>query len=67
MGIIRSAPSTTRLDPAPERLAAALARLCEREGLTESETADVLAVALIWAPGLPRDPVPLLRAFMMAA
>ena len=65
MGIIRSAPSTTRLDPAPERLAAALARLCEREGLTESETAGVLAVALTWTPGVPRDPAPLLCLFLM--
>ncbi len=38
-------------------------RLCEREGLDASETAGVLAVALTWASGLPRDPTPLLRSF----
>ncbi len=47
--------------------ASALARLCEREGLDASETVAVLAVALTWSPGLPWDPMPLLRSFAMAS
>ena len=31
------------------------------------ETAGVIAVALTWPPGLPRDPAPLLRQFTLAA
>ncbi len=49
------------------RLAAALARLCEREGLDASETAGVLCVGLGRLAGLPRDPTPLLRTYSMAA
>ena len=67
MAILRSSPSVPRPDPAPAELAAALARLCEREGLDASETAGVLAVALTWALGLPRDPTPLLRLFSMVS
>ena len=48
-------------------LATALARLCEREGLDATETTAILAVALTWAPGLPREPAPLLRTYTMAA
>jgi hypothetical protein len=45
MSIIRSSPSVPcPADPA--RIAVALARLCEREGLDASETTAVLAVAL---------------------
>jgi hypothetical protein len=33
--------------------------------LDASETTAVLAVALTWAPGIPRDPAPLLRSFLM--
>ena len=50
MAILRHSPSVPRPDPAPAERAA-LARLCEREGLDASETAGVLAVALTWAPG----------------
>jgi hypothetical protein len=46
MAILRHGPSVPRPDPAPAELAAALARLCEREGLDASETTAVLAVAL---------------------
>ena len=55
------------LDPQPERLAATLAKLCERERLDTGETIAVLAVALAGAPGLPRDPTPLLRSFLMTS
>ena len=34
--------------PHPAKVAAALARLCKREGLDASEIAGVLAVVLIW-------------------
>jgi hypothetical protein len=61
MVILRHSPSVPRSDPAPAELAAALARLCEREGLDASETAGVLAMALTWPPSRPRDPMPLLR------
>ncbi len=66
MAILRSSPSVPRPDPAPAERAA-LARLCEREGLDASETAGVLAVALRWAPSQPQDPTPLLRSYTMAA
>ena len=46
MTILRHSPSAPQSDPAPAELAAALARLCEREGLDASETTAVLAVAL---------------------
>ena len=49
------------------RLAAALAQLCQREGLNPHKTAAVLRIALSWMPGLPRDPSPLLRQFMLPA
>ena len=58
MAIIRSEVPTARPDPAPVGIAAALARLAEREGLEPAEVAGVLAVALTWALGLPRDPAP---------
>ena len=65
MGILCS---TSTVSHAPsERLAAALVQLCAREGLDASETTAVLAVALTWAPGRPRDPVPLLRAVAVPA
>jgi hypothetical protein len=67
MAILRSSPTPPRPAPAPNRLTAVLADLCRREGLYDAETAGVLAVALTWAPGLSRDPVPLLRAFTMPA
>ena len=67
MTIIRSSPTPPRPDPAPAEIAAVLADLCRREGLDDAETAGVLAVALTWAPGLPRDPVPLLRQYAMAS
>ena len=67
MAILRSSPSVPRPDLMPAALAAALARLCEREGLDASETVAVLAVALTWSPGLPWDPMPLLRSFAMAS
>ncbi len=60
-------PGAGTADPAPAELAAALARLCEREGLDAGETTAVLAVALARAPGLPRNPTPLLRQFTLAA
>jgi hypothetical protein len=54
------------LHPDPQtRLAAALARLCEREGSNRSETAAVLAQALTWTSDPSHDAVPLLRAFSM--
>ncbi len=66
MSIIRSSPSVPcPADPA--RIAVALARLCEREGLDAGETTAVLAVALARAPGLPRNLTPLLRQFTLAA
>ena len=46
----------------PERLARAMAALCEREGLEPCEVAGVVAVALTWPPG-PRDPEPLLQLY----
>jgi hypothetical protein len=49
-------------DPQAERLAAALARLCEREGLDPCETACVIIGGLAWMPGLPREPKRLPRA-----
>ena len=49
------------------RLAAALAQLCQREGLNPHKTAAVLRIALSWMPGLPRDPSPLLRQSMLPA
>ena len=58
--------SRFRSDVTPAELAA-LARLCERKGLNARETTAVLAVALMWAPGLPRDPKPLLRSSSMTA
>jgi hypothetical protein len=67
MAILRSNPPPPRPDLAPAAIAAMLARLCKREGLTESETAGVLCVALTWVPDLPRDPAPLLRSFSMAS
>ena len=42
MAILRHSPSVPRRNPAPAELAAALTRLCEREGLDASETASVL-------------------------
>ena len=60
MAILRSSPSVPRPDLMPAALAAALARLCEREGLDASETAGVLCVGLGWLAGMPRDPTPLL-------
>jgi hypothetical protein len=51
----------SRLDPAPERLVIALTRLCEREGLEPCETAGMIATALTWPLGPPRDPVSLLQ------
>ena len=51
MAILRHSPSVPRRNPAPAELAAALTRLCEREGLDASETAGVLAVVHTWAPG----------------
>jgi hypothetical protein len=60
-------PRHSAPDLAPAELAAALARLCEREAFDASETAAVLAVALTCATGLPRDPAPLLRSFAMAS
>ena len=54
--------------PDPQtRLAATLARLCEREDLDRSETAAALAQALTRTPDLPRDPAPLLRSFATAS
>lgn len=53
--------------PPPQRLVAAMADLCRREGLDASETAGVLCVALTWLPGIPRDPAPLLRQYTLAA
>ncbi len=67
MAVLHHSPSAPRLDPAPAELAAALARLCEREGLDASETAGVLAVALTWASSRPCDSTPLLRSFAMAS
>ncbi len=48
-----------------DRLAAALSRLCVREGLDVSETTAVLAVALPSRAGGSSDPAPLLRRFSM--
>ncbi len=49
--------------PPAERLAATMADLCRREGLSGAETDAVVSEALAWPPGLPRDPAPLLRQF----
>ena len=58
---------STASHPDPQtRLAATLARLCERESLDRSQTAAVLAQALTRTPDLPRDPALLLRSFAMA-
>jgi hypothetical protein len=51
--------------PPPERLVRTVFALCAREGLDAAETTAVLAVALTWAPGPPRDPTPLLRSYTM--
>ncbi len=67
MAILRHGPSVPRPDPAPAELAAALARLCEREGLDAAETTAVLAMALTWPPGRTLDAAPLLRTYTMAA
>ena len=42
-------------DVPPERLAAALAQLCERDGLDPCQTACVTIEALAWTPALPRE------------
>jgi cobalamin biosynthesis protein CbiG len=53
-------------EPPADRLAAALAQLCEREGLDPAETAAVLAVALARTPDRAANPAPLLRRFRLA-
>jgi hypothetical protein len=55
-------PLAHATDLRPERLAATLARLCEREGLDPCETACVIIEGLAWTPRLPRAPKPSPRA-----
>jgi hypothetical protein len=67
MAIIRSARSVLHTEPDPGRLAAALLRLCEREGLEPCEIVGIIATALTWPPHRPLDAMPLLRRFALAA